>query len=187
MRVQDGTGKGYEAKVDDEGQLHTRSQMHKEARHHAETGNNFLIVSGYVTSSASADQFASILYFKNDSTTKNVYVGQIRSCTEVAAKWRLYQNPTSISNSTSITPLNTNFSSAVTLDGTAEYGSSTSTTTGGSILMTWINSAGHSTQDFQGGIILGPQDSFSIEMAPFAAAAGEVCLLVEIWQILPES
>lgn len=187
MILENGHGTGDLLKVDSEGQAHVRAQSHKEVRHHSGKGDAYCVQSGYVTSSASADQFASILYFKNDSTTKSVYIGLMRTCNEVAAKWRVIKNPTSISNSTSITPENSNFSSSKAIDATAEYGSATSTTTGGTVFGTWINGGpAHSVTDMGGGIILGPKDSIVLEMAPFAAAAGEVCCLLEVWQVVEQ-
>jgi len=165
------------------GQANVLAEVHTEARHHSISGEVFIISSGFVTSSATGDTFAAILYFKNDSTTKSVNVGYFRTCNEVASKWRLTKNPTSISNSTAVTPENINFNSAVTLDGTTEYGSATSTVTGGTVLGTWIqNGPGHSDPDFGGALILGPNDSFCLEMAPFASVAGEVCTTIEVWQ-----
>ncbi len=169
--------------VDSEGFLYSLSQVHTEARHNAGLGRSFLLSSGFVTCSATGDTFASIFYFKNSSTTKVIHFGYFRTCNEVPAKWRMIKNPTSISNSTAITPLNLNFESNVVLDATAEFGSATSTTTGGTEIATWIQPGpGHSDPDWAGGLILGPNDSIALEMAPFASVAGEVCITNEVWQ-----
>ncbi len=170
-------------KVTDEGQAIVLAEVHTEARHHSITGEVFILSSGFITSSATADTFAAILYIKNTSTTKSINVGYFRTCNEVASKWRLTKNPTSISNSTSVTAENINFASPITLDATVEYGAANSTVTGGTVLGTWIqNGPGHSDPDFSGAMILGPNDSFCLEMAPFASAAGEVCTTIEVWQ-----
>ncbi len=166
-----------------DGQALVQAEVHTEARHHSERGEAFIVRSGFVTSSATADVFVSLIFLKNDSTTKQLHIGYLRTCNEVAAKWKLIRNPTSISNPTAVIPLNMNFTSAKTFDGTAQSGSATSTTTGGTEMGTWIQGGpGHSDPDWSGSFILGPNDSIALEMAPFASVAGEICTTFEIWQ-----
>lgn len=166
-----------------DGQALVQAEVHTEGRHHSERGETFIVRSGFITSSATADTFASIIYLKNTSTTKQVHIGYLRTCNEVAAKWKFIRNPTSISNSTAVIPLNMNFTSAIMMDATTEVGSATSTTTGGSEMGTWIQGGpGHSDPNFSGSFIIGPNDSFALEMAPFASVAGEVCTTFEVWQ-----
>lgn len=184
MIIEDGQGKGRLAYVTDEGQQLVLSEAHTESRHHSAAGEVFLINSGFVTSSAVADTFASIIYFKNTSTTKVIHIGFFSTWSEVAGKWNLLSNPTSISNSTATSAGNMNISSTKLLDATIEFGSATSVTTGGTTIANWISPGpGFSANNFAGAFILGPTDSFVLEMAPFAAVAGEVSVLAEVWQV----
>lgn len=185
MIIEDGQGQGRLAFVTDEGQQLVLSETHTEARHHSATGEVYLINSGFVTTGAVADAFVSILYFKNTSTTKVMHIGFFSTWTEVATKWNLIKNATSISNSTATTAANMNISSTKSLDATVEYGSATSATTGGTTIANWISPGpGFSANNFAGAFILGPTDSFVLEAAPFAAAAGEVAVLTETWQVI---
>lgn len=183
MIIEDGQGKGQLAYVTDEGQQFVLAEVHTEARHHAALGETFILNSGFITSSAVADTFVSVFYFKNTSTTKVMHIGFFSTWSEVSSKWRLLKGATAISNSTATTANNMNISSPKTLDATVEYGSATSTTTGGTVIAEWISPGpGFSANNFGGAFILGPTDTFVLEMAPFAAAAGEVSVLAEVWQ-----
>ena len=174
-----GLGQG----ITEDFQALVQSETHTEARHHSGKGEAFILKSGYITTSAVADAFVSIFYFKNTDNTKPCHVGYFRTCNTIDAKWNFIKNPTSISNSTDVTPQNLNFSSNIPLIGTAEFGSATSTTTGGTEAGTWIQPGpGHSDPDFGGALILGPNDSFALEMAPVSTGAGEVCVTIVVWQ-----
>jgi len=166
-----------------DGQALVQAETHTESRHHSSDGDTYIVQSSFITSSATADTFVSILFLKNDSTTKEIHIGYFRTCNEVPSKWKLIKNPTSISNPTIITPRNMNFGSARVIDATVNSGSATSATTGGNEMGTWIqNGPGHSDPDFGGALILGPGDSIALEMAPFSSVAGEVCTTIEVWQ-----
>lgn len=183
MIIEDGQGKGQLAYVTNEGQIFVLAETHSESRHHSGLGETFILSSGFITSSAVADTFVSIIYFKNTSTTKNMHVGFFSTWSEVSSKWKLIKSATSISNSTATTAANMNISSPKTLEATVEYGSATSATTGGTTIAEWISPGpGFSANNFNGSFILGPTDVFVLEMAPFAAAAGEVSVLAEVWQ-----
>jgi hypothetical protein len=184
MIIEDGQGKGRLAYVTDEGQQLVLSESQTESRHHSTVGEVFLINSGFITSNAVAVVFASIIFFKNTSTTKVLHIGFFSTWSEVAGKWNLISNSTSISNSTPTIAANMNISSSKVLDATIEYGSATSVTTGGTTIANWISPGpGFSAHNFAGAIILGPTDSFTLEMAPFASVAGEVSVIAEAWQV----
>ena len=184
MKIDNGAGSGgYQLEITSDKQAKVLAETHSEARFHSEKGEVFLVHSGFVVSSAVADTFASIIYIKNTSTTKDIHIGHLRTCNEVAAKWRMKVAATSISNSTATTANNMNSSSTITLDATIEYGAANSTTTGGDEMSTWIQPGpGHSEPNLSGALILGPSSTLVLEMAPFASVAGEVCINIECWQ-----
>jgi len=173
---------GTAAKIDSEGSLLTTAVERPIIMHNSMNGDTFLISSGFVTSSATADDSRAIMYVKNTSTTKRMFLGFMTVGSEVPGKFLISKNPTSISNSTALTPANLNFTDATTLDATAEVGGATSDTTGGTEIMHWMQ-GGPSVfaSHYRGSIILGPNDSIAVEFAPFSAAAGEVSLDLLAW------
>ena len=62
-------------KITDEGQALTQAESHSEARHHTANGVVFMLASGFVTHNDSADTFTGIMWFQNDSTEDQVFVG----------------------------------------------------------------------------------------------------------------
>lgn len=182
--IENGHGNGNTAKVDEEGQLRTRAQVHTEPRHHSEAGQVFSISSGFLVSGAVADTFNAFMFIKNLSTILNVHIGLIAFNSEVAAKWRMIKNPESMSNPTVITPENMNFSKVAAFDGLCQAGGATSAFTGGVELVPLMSPpTGSFFADLTGSLVLGPEDSLGIEMAPFAAAAGDLSLGVQAWQV----
>ena len=171
------------ANVNSEGRLETQSHNHTEARHHAGEGDVYLIGSGFGVGPATADDFTNILYVRNDSTTKEINIGILRTCNEVAGKWRLLKNPTALGTSV-ITPVNSNLGSSKTLVATVQEFSVAGTTfTDGTVMGQWIHGVGHSLFPFQGSVILGPNDAIGLEYAPHSATAGEACATIQCWQI----
>lgn len=172
-------------KITDEGQALTQSESHSEARHHTAKGVVFMLASGFVTHNDSADTFTGIMWFRNDSTEDQVFVGYMRSCNEVPGKWRLKRGVTELSSNTTITAQNMNIGSPKTFEGTIEAGNApTSVFTGGTVVGQWIQGGpAHSDPDWQGAFTLSPGASMGLEFAPFAAASNnEACVTVEVWQ-----
>ncbi len=167
------------------GQALVQSESHTEARFHSADGHTFMLASGFVTHINTADTYTAVMWFQNDSTTDSIYVGYMRSCNEVAGKWRLLKGVTAMSNSATITPRNMNIGSPKTLVATVEASNATTSAfTGGTLVGTWIqNGPGHSDPNWRGAYLLSPGASLGLEFAPFAAASSnEVCTTVEVWQ-----
>lgn len=184
MQIENGWGDGgWKARITDEGQIYVITESHTEARHKAEEGKVFMIASGFAASPASADDFTNVLYVKNTSTTKDIHIGYLRTCNEVSGKWRILDAPTALGTS-ALTASNSNRSNATPLVATVQAFSTAGTTfTDGTAIGQWIQGAGHSIQPFDGSYILGPNDSFGLEFAPFNGTAGEMCVTLQCWQI----
>lgn len=175
--------------ITDNGQALVQSETHSEARHHSALGDAFMMASGFVTHINTADTYTGILWFSNGSESKDVHVGYMRSCNQVAGKWQLKKGVTALSSPVTLTPSNMNVGSPRTYVGTAEGGNATTSIfTGGTVIGQWIqNGPAHSDPDWGGAFILSPGDSFGLEFAPFAtASADEACVTVEVWQTDPE-
>lgn len=172
------------ARVNTEGQLSTLSEIQTEARHVAEDGSVFMIATGFAVSSTTGDQFTNIVYILNDSTTKDVHVGYMRTCNEVPGKWRLLYNPTALGTS-EITARNMKIGTATPLNGTVQQYSAAGTSfSDGTVLGQWIQSGpAHSIQGYEGSLILPPLQSIALEFAPFGTTAGDVCATIQLWQV----
>ncbi len=169
--------------VNSEGQATVLAESRTEARHVAEEGNAFLIASDF-GSSLTTNDFTNIFYIKNESTTKNLHIGYLRTCNEAAGKWRLIDAPTAL-GTTAITAKNMLSGDTTVLVATIQSFSASGTTfTDGTVIGQWIQSTGHSIQNFDGSYILKPLESFGLEFAPFAtqsAGESEACVTLQTW------
>ncbi|MDH5426194.1 MAG: hypothetical protein OEY29_14490 [Gammaproteobacteria bacterium] len=177
-------------KTTSDGQSLVQSESLTEARYHAGKGEVFILSSGFATTPAAADDFTNILYLKNDSTTDDINLGYLRTCSEVAGKWQWVEAPTAL-GATAITAINMNRGSRKTLTATIQsYSAAGVTFTDGTRTdyPQWIQGGpAHSLQPFEGSFIIGPGDSFGLEFAPFSATAGEACISLQLWQSAPET
>lgn len=171
--------------INDEGQALVQSESHSEARHHSVKGDAYLIKTGFVASSATADTTSAMLYVKNTSTTKSIFFGHFRTCGELAFKWIMKTGATAMSAENSVVPINMLVGSPKTMDAIVNVGAQGATVTGGTEVATWINGVGHSNPDLRGGLILLPNQVITLEVLPFASVSGEACVTIECWQIAP--
>ncbi len=172
--------------VNSKGQALVQAESHAEARQHSGLGDAYLIKTGFIASSATADQTTAMLYVKNTSTTKNIFLGHLRTCGELAFKWILKKGATAMSAETAVVPVNMMLGSPKVLVATVNIGAQDATVTGGTEIATWINSIGHSNPDLRGSLILLPNQAITLEVLPFANASGEACITIECWQTDPE-
>ena len=183
MKIENGWGDSTKLRITEDGQALTQSENHTEARHHSGEGEVFFLASGFATTATSADDYTNIFYLKNDSTTKSIHIGYLRTCNEVAGKWRLLDAPTAL-GTTAITAYNANRAKTQALDATSQSFSAAGTTfTDGTSIGQWVqNGPGHSVFPFDGSYILGPNSSLGLEFAPFGTTAGDACVTVQCWQ-----
>lgn len=188
MRIegkQEGVGGINELQIDNEGRAvvsaHAQSSM---AHHSIYDGDVFIIATDFLTFSAAAEGAA--LYVKNTSPTKPVHVGAVRTCSDVMGniKWTMNHGATShntgTGTQTTATAENMNTQSNLALSADLYAGTNGTTVTGGTQVTQWIDHGpGHSVQDFEGGMIIGPGDSMSILATP--SATGDLCLQMIVW------
>lgn len=160
-----------------------QAEIHSEVRHNAGLGRAFVIDTGFLLTGTSADAFSGIFFIQNTSPTLLVHIGIIRTFASAAVKFRSTKNPASMSNTVTITPQNMLFTSGIILDATVQAGSATAVITNGdAFASSLLAGGGAAALDLEGAIILGPGDSFSMEMAPRAAAAADVGVSMSVWQ-----
>ncbi len=144
-----------------------------------DNGDAYAMVSGdFIPITTTATEHG-ILHIKNTSTTKKLYIENVRTCGTVLQKWKLYVDGnagTLITGAVAGGKTNLNRTSSNRAEADVFRGADGSTLTGGTMLEHWINAAGHSVEIFNGGLILGLNDSIQVTVE--LATAGEVCARV---------
>jgi len=178
--IDDGKGRGYKAEVSKNNRLLTRaSNTIQMATISEEEGEAYIFASGDFVNITTTDTETGMFHIKNTSSTKHLHIYSIRSCADQINLWKLYKNSTGgtlLSNQTEGSKNNLSLISNNVPDTTVYKGSDSVTLSGGTMLEHWINDVGHSTEVFEGSLILGKNDS--IELTVELATAGKVCCRV---------
>src|SRR5210317_690783 len=163
--ILDGTGQGYRLKVLEDNSIPVTAVAKSEMVNTSETTEKaFIFANGGFPSITTLNTETPILYLKNTSTTELLHIFSLRSCGTEKSKWRVRKNITGgtiISNQTEGLKNNLYLSSSTECECIVYTGVDGDTFTGGSMFEHWINDVGHSIEDFQGAIILGPEDSMT--------------------------
>lgn len=170
--------------INDEGHALVLAEEEAEAAHFALLGKTFIISSGFITCSASADTTTAIIYIKNTSTVQDIHIGHLRTCGEVAFKWVMKKGATGLSTENVTTATNTKLNDQSPLVAITYSGAQNATVTGGDQIATWINGVGHSDPNFRGALIIPANQTLTLEAIPFEAVTGgsEACITMECWQ-----
>ena len=174
--IMDGTGSNRRAKVDSDYRLQVKSVSIQELSSATEDGNTFIVASDFVTLSTTGS-FSGVFYFKNTSADRDYHIDSLRTCNDSFAYWRIKKSVTSgtlVSGGTAATVTNGDLSLTTAPTCTALSGSDGATVTDGSLTGTHMQGAGHSVQEWKGGVDLPPGASLAIECNP--NAAGDVCI-----------
>lgn len=181
--IVDGTGKGYQARVDDDNLLRTKSVSVPQVTQYAETGDTYILSSGYINITDTGTDNA-IYYFKNTSTDRDYHLEFLRTCNDQPGHWRLIKNPTTgtiFNTPTSRTPVNSSFQSNNLISALSYTGADSETFTDGTEVATWIQPGpGHSIQEFQGGLDLGAGQAMGITYKP-TSGTGDVCIMALVF------
>lgn len=175
--IEDGTGKGYKAKVDKNGQVSVKASTQSEASFIShEQGGAYIIATGSFTSVTSGE--SGLLYIKYTGD-KQLHIANVRTCGTGVQKWRMYKDVTTgtlVSGANAASVNNANITSKNVLDEISYKGVDGSTITDGTVMDQWINNGGHSSEEFDGIVVLGKGDSiaFSCEVS----SSIDVCIRV---------
>lgn len=140
--IEDGTGKGFGAKVDGANRLKTRSVTLLNSHQATERADSYIVSSGVVTLVDATEQ--GILYIKNNETRDlHIYTATIALSPSTGGsaadttRVRIYKNPTTgtlISEATAAdTKSNRNFGSSLTLNADVFKGDGSATVTNGTV------------------------------------------------------
>lgn len=185
MQIEDGTGRGKLAKVNDANQLHTFSLIEFPVEASAHNGQVFTVASDFINITTTAS-FTGFLYLLENSLTKYTHIETIRCTSTVNCLWQLIKNPTAgtlISGGTAVTPQNTNFSSGRSMELTAKKTTAGAglTITDGTLIGQWMTSAYTPfVYLIQGSMILGTGDTIALLCKP--AAAGDMGSTFTMWE-----
>ena len=128
--IQDGTGKGYQAKVDESNRLNTRSITEDAQLEATVNGDTYFVGSPFVTQTGSS--INGLLYFNSNEevelfaktfSTQSRYSSGATFDNYLLFIYSDIQESTLTGTWTDFTPLNLNFGSSNTLSGTYKYGS----------------------------------------------------------------
>jgi hypothetical protein len=171
-KIEDGVGRGYEASVSDVNRLNVSSKSQNRIFYISrDSGEAFNLVS--TDSGATAGEY--ILYLQNTSTTKNMYVDRIEYHSANAALWKLWTVTGTAAGSSALTPTNLNRTSSKVAEATARGDGAITGLTAGAQLATHRNAAdGEGQMEFQGALILGPNDAIAVEYDTGTTGAAEV-------------
>lgn len=170
MIIDDGKGKGVSAGVDLENRLITQALTESQTTHHAHEGNVFAFPTGLIDYTTTAS-YSGLIYIKNNSSDKNVYIDSIRLAASVPCRFMVRKQPslgTLITGGADGYPVVTRFDSGNSFTGDFKIGADALTITDG-IMFAEIYGQG-ALNETHGLIILTPNTTFSIEVQPSATA-----------------
>lgn len=164
MRILDGTGGGYQAKVTNDNKLSVHAESFS-IQAHASIAHKraFQVHSGEITVSPAGTE--GLLQLRNDNTDKTVVITYIRiGCDETetaSAKVEITSGGTWV-NGSAVTPVNMNFTSSRTSGVTVHK---SAVTTGSTLIdMRYISGPGEVTYNKEGAVVLPPGAILNIKI-----------------------
>lgn len=171
MEIEDGRGRGYRASVSESNRFNVSAKIDPRSFYVSrDDGLAFKLIS--IDSSSDAGDY--VLYIKNTSDTKNLFVKEIHFTSVNAALWKVWI-VTGTASGTAITATNLNISSGRTASISGYGNGAVSGLTSGSILdAIRTDSNGHEHSIFEDALILGPNDAIAVEYDTGTTGASEV-------------
>jgi len=135
MKIDDGTGTGFQVKVDSSNRLLTESVTETEQLEAAVRGDSYQVGSGPITLTSANE--SAVLFFKNNEdkdviiTAVNVTSSKQTGSSAGVFLAKLYTSGTALSAGAAQVPLNNKFGSSQLLTATVQAGQEAATVTGG--------------------------------------------------------
>ena len=162
MKIEDGRGKNGDASVSIVQRLNVSSKTAPRWFYSSrDFGLSFNAVYDGLT--VAATEYSA--YLKNDSATRNLFVGTIEFHSAEAVKWKIWEVTGTAASGASVTPSNFNLASGIPAEATAMSGDTaiTGLTTVKQLGSHRSQALGDSDMDFEGALILGPGKAIAIE------------------------
>ena len=178
MKIEDGKGSGRQASVSNVQRLNvsakTQSRIFYATR---DFGLGFVAV--YDPISAVAGDH--IVYLKNSSTTKNLFITNVELSSVEAAVFKTFGVTGTAASGELITPANLNRSSNLNAEATCMRGDTaiTGLTTDNLLGISRNSANGETDEDYKGALILGPNDAIVIEYD--SGTAGSCSASIFFW------
>ena len=186
--IEDGTGSGSKAKVNNQNRVETFSVIESRISDISNReGKSFILTSDFVALTTTGS-FNGMLYIKNTDTSQDLYIDRVRICgtgtSMNAMQCRFVKNPTT---GTLISDANAGISVAANLGSNEEFagtnyaasGDGKTVTDGTQFSQFTIHLPGHTIQEYNGAIIIPGGSSMAIEVKPGAATTA--CIEVQCW------
>ena len=188
FQIQDGTGKGNRAKVNDNKRLETFAVTESRiADVSLRDGESFILTSDFISLTTTAS-FNGLMYIKNTDADKILFIDKIRICGTGTmmgyTQTKLIKNPTAgtlISDANVGISVPSNLASNVDYSGLnyAASGDGKTVTDGTQFSQFTVHLPGHTTQEYQGNLILEGGSSMAIVTKP--SYATEICVEIQCW------
>ena len=162
MKIEDGRGKNGDASVSIVQRLNVSSKTAPRWFYASrDFGLSFNAVYDGLT--VAATEYSA--YLKNDSATRNLFVGTIEFHSAEAVKWKIWEVTGTAASGASVTPSNFNLASGIPAEATAMSGDTaiTGLTTVKQLGSHRSQALGDSDMDFEGALILGPGKAIAVE------------------------
>lgn len=182
ITIEDGKGKGYRAEVASDNKLQTSAvSIPKLASVSVDSGKAYMIATqGFISLTTATEHGLLYLKYTGDKT---LCVFNIRTCGTGVQKWKMYKDSTTgtlISGGAAVDVTNMNQTSGNVLSLTALKGADSSTVTNGTVIENWINNGGHSTEELQGALVLGKNDTLVLSCE--TSTSIDVCIRVHVYE-----
>lgn len=175
MKIEDGTGRGFVAKVDSESRLLVAATVLPALGHASDEGSAAYFISTYA---ATAGQ--EVISIRNAESDRHLHIQSLMVASSVATIWTLFEVTSGTAAGTTLTYINPNLGSGVTLDVTAFGNASVTGSLAGNTL-NLISTVADATfhHNFDGSLILTNGD----EVALTADATGTVYVTIQaFWE-----
>lgn len=162
--IEDGKGSGRKCSVSSVQRLNVSSKTQPRIFYASRDSG---LAYNMVTESASTAAGVYTLYIKNSSTTANMFVSVLEFHSANDTKWKIWQVSGTAAGGTSNVPAELNLSKSIPADVVAmdnSGGAITGLTNVQQIGSHRNQANGDSGMDFQGALILGPNDAIAVEM-----------------------
>lgn len=160
FKLKDGAGRGYEMSISESLRGNVSAKVARRPYYVSRDDNLAFVVSSVAASIAAGEY---LIYIKNTSTTRNLFIGNIHLGAENNVLWKAW-GVTGTASGTTITSVNLNLASSITPESTTIGDSSVTGLTAVDFfhkLRTLAND--EKIMDFDGALILGPNNAIAVE------------------------
>lgn len=159
--IDDGRGRGFRASVSEKHRLNISSKTARRVFYISRDDKRAFSVTSIDGGAASGDF---ILYLKNTSTTRFMYIDDVHVSAVNAAVWKLWSVTGTAASSSALTPSNLNLSSGITAEATARGDGAVADLTTDRLITAKRNIAtGGEDMDIKSALVVGPNDAVAIE------------------------